>query len=93
VRDGKEAILTPVGDERALADAIVRLLSDGDLRRTLAEAARARASAFGIQAWASAVLDVYREVASESAASRVRGPGQRERRPLTLGQTGPDRER
>jgi glycosyltransferase involved in cell wall biosynthesis len=74
VRDGKEAILTPVGDERALADALCTLLADQDLRSRLADGALARAGAFSVPAWAKAVLDVYDDVLARPAARRLGEP-------------------
>jgi len=44
VEDGKTGLLVPPKDPKALADAILRLLNDGDLRRSLGE--RARVSVF-----------------------------------------------
>jgi len=46
VRDGETGLLTPHGDHAALADAIVRLLSDDPLRLRMAEAAIAWAHTF-----------------------------------------------
>ncbi|MFK3676453.1 glycosyltransferase family 4 protein [Microbacterium sp. NPDC090218] len=45
VVDGVTGIITPVGDARALADAMTALLEDGDRRRALGAAARDRAIA------------------------------------------------
>ncbi|MEP7120441.1 MAG: glycosyltransferase family 4 protein [Byssovorax sp.] len=44
VRDGREAILVPPGDERALAAALVRVVRDPALREAMASAAIARAA-------------------------------------------------
>jgi glycosyltransferase involved in cell wall biosynthesis len=43
--DGREALLVPPGDVRALADALRRLATEPALRRSLGEAARRRARA------------------------------------------------
>jgi len=43
VDDGMTGLVTPPGDEVALADALERLLRDGDLRARLGAAARRRA--------------------------------------------------
>ena len=40
VRDGKNGLLTPVGDVPALAAALTRLIEDGDLRRRMGAAGR-----------------------------------------------------
>ncbi|PLX44846.1 MAG: glycosyl transferase, partial [Hyphomicrobiales bacterium] len=51
VSDGKTGLLTPPGDEKALAAALMRLLEDGDLRRAMGEAGRRRAlDEFSIEA-------------------------------------------
>ncbi len=42
VRDGETGILAPVGDTEAMAAAVLRLARDGDLRRAMGDAARAR---------------------------------------------------
>lgn len=43
VEEGKTGLLFPAGDVPALAQALRRLLEDGDLRRQMGEAARMRA--------------------------------------------------
>ena len=43
VRDGENGLLVPVGDDAALAEAIVRFCTDADLRERLAAGARASA--------------------------------------------------
>lgn len=45
--DGRECLIVPHGDARAMADAIVRLQGDDHLRRRLAENGRKAALAFG----------------------------------------------
>jgi glycosyltransferase involved in cell wall biosynthesis len=46
VRDGKEALLVPAGDPRALAEALRRVLGDAALRRRLGAEAQVRAARF-----------------------------------------------
>ena len=46
VTDGRDGLLVPGGDERALGDALVRLRDDVDLRRALARQARETARSF-----------------------------------------------
>lgn len=57
VPHGDAGLLTPPGDERALADALERVVADPSLRRTLADAARARAHRhFTVDAMTTAYL-------------------------------------
>ncbi|MFC3337768.1 glycosyltransferase family 4 protein [Paracandidimonas soli] len=63
-RDAIEAdvtgLLVPVKDARALADAVIRLVEDGDLRRRMGEAGRQLAeTAFDIRQVVRRHLDVY----------------------------------
>jgi glycosyltransferase involved in cell wall biosynthesis len=44
VEDGVTGILAPLGDEDAMAEAILSLLADGERRRAMGEAGRARAT-------------------------------------------------
>ncbi len=63
VDDGVEAVLVPVGDDDALADAYVALANDPATRAAMGAAAEARASAFDIRR-AAAVLEArYRSLA------------------------------
>ena len=59
VRGGGEALMTPPGDAAALADALVRLLDDADLREELGRAGREKALRYSWPAVAEAVLGVY----------------------------------
>jgi phosphatidyl-myo-inositol alpha-mannosyltransferase len=70
VRDGVEALMTPVGDVPALADALERVLADEALRRRMGQAGRQRAAGYAWPAVADAVLGVYaRLVATASLAA------------------------
>jgi glycosyltransferase involved in cell wall biosynthesis len=63
VIDGRTGLLVHPGDSRALADALVRLGSDPELRARLGDAARKRASAeFSLQKMVDKTLDVYAEL-------------------------------
>lgn len=62
VRPGVEGFLVPPKDEQALALALVRLLSDADLRATMREAGRKRAEEFSWDKVAGRVLDFYDQV-------------------------------
>jgi phosphatidylinositol alpha-mannosyltransferase len=63
VRDGVEGLLVPAGDSQALAAALHRVLTDGQLAQRLREAGRARALQFS---WAS-VVDRIEAVYKEAA--------------------------
>ncbi|SFG67998.1 Glycosyltransferase involved in cell wall bisynthesis [Palleronia marisminoris] len=62
LRHGREGVLIPVGDIDALADALIRLHDDADLRERLGRAARLRATAFAeeriLSAWERVILGV-----------------------------------
>lgn len=61
--DDEGAILVPVGDAAALANGIVRVLTDDALRQSMAEATRRRAeAAFDVRQAASQLVEHYREV-------------------------------
>ena len=70
VRDGIEALMTPVGDIPALADALGRVLDDEALRRRMGQAGRQRAANYAWPVVADSVLGVYaRLVGSASLAA------------------------
>jgi glycosyltransferase involved in cell wall biosynthesis len=63
VIEGKTGFLVPIGDAGAFADRLVRLLSDGDLRRRMGEAARAHVDrVFSLQRTGEAFLSAYDEL-------------------------------
>jgi glycosyltransferase involved in cell wall biosynthesis len=60
VEDGVTGLLVPAGDERALAEALGRLVEDPEQRRSLGAAGRARAEAqFDLDTFRRAHLDLY----------------------------------
>ena len=63
VDDGVEAVLVPVGDVAALADAYVSLANDPARRSAMGAAAQARASAYDIRRAAAVLEDRYRSLA------------------------------
>lgn len=68
--DGNAGVLTPVGDDAALAEAIRALLVDPARRAALAEAARRRVAAYDWSVVAAQVLRVY-ETAIAATPGRV----------------------
>jgi glycogen synthase len=60
---GREALMVPRGDSSALADALVRLIEDGDLRARLAATAAETARTFDVAAVAPRLADSLRSLA------------------------------
>lgn len=69
LRDGEEGFLVPPGDEEALAQAILRLLKDRELRQRMGEKGRSRASAYSWDRIARQVLDYYQELMEKKRAN------------------------
>jgi len=63
VEDGRSGVLVPPGDHRALAAAMLQVLSDVRLWRSLSEGGRERARRFAWAVLADEVLRVYQEAA------------------------------
>jgi glycosyltransferase involved in cell wall biosynthesis len=59
VTDGADGLLVPPGDPAALADGLLRLLGDPELRARIGQAARARAAAFDIRTAVARMEQVY----------------------------------
>lgn len=63
VKDGDNGFLVPVRDGAALADALVRLLRDSELRKRMGARGRKRAvSEFDVSSVVSATLAIYQEI-------------------------------
>lgn len=62
VEDGRTGLLAPSGDDAALGAAVARLVTDGALRASLAQAGPERAGRFDPAHLVDGVLDVYREL-------------------------------
>jgi glycosyltransferase involved in cell wall biosynthesis len=61
--DGEGALMVPAGDASALAEAMRRVASDGDLRSRLAAGGPAVAGRYTWEACARRHAELYREVA------------------------------
>jgi glycosyltransferase involved in cell wall biosynthesis len=65
VKDGKTGLLVPPGDDSALADALTRLVQDGELRHRLAAAAQAfQRQHLDIGPYADRICAVWRDAAA-----------------------------
>lgn len=71
---GGAALHFPATDVEALAAALVRVLTDADLRDDLARRGRKRASGFTWDRAAAATLTVIRELLAASATASLRSP-------------------
>jgi len=70
VRNGDNGLLVPIGDARALAQALHILIADADLRRRMGKQSRARAEReFSSEQVVSETLTVYRSLVTMSAKS------------------------
>ena len=70
VRNGDNGLLVPIGDARALAQALHILIADADLRRRMGKQSRARAEReFSSEQVVSETLAVYRSLVTMSAKS------------------------
>jgi glycosyltransferase involved in cell wall biosynthesis len=73
VEDGKSGLLVEPGNPSALAQAILRLLTDDGLRKSMGEAARRRAmELFSWEKIAGDLLDHYRQMGQTGAPSAMR---------------------
>lgn len=70
VRDGREGLIVPVGDAAALAQAMLTLAADPELRCRLAVAARVRAGHFAFTRTVQAYEDLYEGVLNERTSGR-----------------------
>jgi phosphatidyl-myo-inositol alpha-mannosyltransferase len=66
VKHEREALMVPMGDSRALADALVRVLDDETLRARLGKAGRHEAQRYSWQSVTEQVLKLYREIVGET---------------------------
>jgi len=68
VRDGREGLLAPPGDDVALSAALLRLRSEPELARRLGDAGRERAAAFEIGGIVDRVIELYERLLRERRA-------------------------
>ena len=64
VQDEQEALLVPAKDASALADALVRVLTDAALASRLAEAARTASGRYSLERHVNTLEALYRETVS-----------------------------
>jgi glycosyltransferase involved in cell wall biosynthesis len=64
VRDGQEGFYAPVGDARRVADRLLTLLQDTELRKRMGEAAIERSHEFDMSSAVRRLEDIYEEVLS-----------------------------
>ncbi|WP_338089532.1 glycosyltransferase family 4 protein [Nocardioides lijunqiniae] len=82
VEQGVTGLVVPAQDPEALADAVARLMEDGDLARELALAGQSHAQArFGLRRYGDELAAVLDELAPEGGAAPAVTPGGRRPRP------------
>lgn len=69
VRDGEHGLVVVPGDAQALADALVRVARDADLRARMGEAARVRSGDYDIRRAVAAQQETYQQVAPRTVAA------------------------
>ncbi|NMO57089.1 glycosyltransferase family 4 protein [Actinoplanes sp. TBRC 11911] len=77
LRDGEDGLLTPVGDPDALGDALLRVINDDELRRSMAAAALANSARYD----PAPIAERYEELFHELARGKRRW---RRPRPMTV---------
>ena len=62
VDDGRQGLLVPPKNDKALSSALVTLLQDEKMRESMGANGRAKAQTYGWEAVASRVFDYYKQV-------------------------------
>jgi glycosyltransferase involved in cell wall biosynthesis len=62
VADSEEGLLVPPGRPDLLADALIRICTDKELRLRLGEAAKRKSSVFDVRAASAKIEDIYRQL-------------------------------
>ncbi|MEW6750748.1 MAG: glycosyltransferase family 4 protein [Candidatus Latescibacterota bacterium] len=73
----RSGLLVPAGSPAELAGAVLRLALDPELRRTLGEAARQRAAAYGVEPMVEQIERLYTEVLEEKGYAAGVAQGRR----------------
>lgn len=74
IKDGEDGLLVPVGDAGAVADALLRLIDDEELRRRMGTNARENARRYDPAAVAKQYADLFAELGAGSTQRRGGGP-------------------
>jgi|GEM_PF-151912 len=80
VRHGRNGLLVPPGDERALAEAIIEILSDDALGRRLRDGACATGAGLTWNERIGQFTETYRQIVREATGGRDRSNGKTRRR-------------
>lgn len=72
ITHGRDGLLVPAADPRSLAEAILHLLRDPELRRRMGSAASERSRDFSLEGYVETLERLYRDVLSEGRRSRTR---------------------
>ena len=71
IRDGQDGFVVPIRDSDALADRLLRLYEDPNLRRSMGESARSYVQQFTWEAHSEKLIEAYRRIAAGEEAVRA----------------------